>query len=647
MSYEVTSLLSEHEAPRSIDEKSALYDPTPEESKAIKLVERLFQKAKKARKPYDEKWLDYYKLFRGKQWKDARPSYRHSEVVNLIFRAIQSEVPILTDVLPKPEFTPQEPNDIELAKILNDVLSADWDYNCWAYNFTEILFDSHIYGTGFGEIGFDPDASGGIGSMTYESADPFYQYPDPRAVDVDKKCGYYIVAEPVDLEKLKADYPDKAQYLKPDVIEMTRRDKQANDQVRYKSPTDNRSIVDGTRSFDLEQGNEVLKITLYIKDTETIEEEIKEADDEGNESSTFVTKLKYPYGRQICIASGVLLDDKEMEEWREKKFPHIRLTNYMLPREFWGMSDVEQLESPQKIFNKLVSFQLDIMTLMGNPIWVVDTTSGIDTDNLVNRPGLIVEKEPNSEARREPGIQMDASVMQMIDRMKLWFDDVSGSTDVSRGVKPEGVSAAAAIEALQDAQQTRLRQKGKYIDAHMQQFGQKYLDGVFNFYTIPRMYRITNDENVTKYFKFHIDERPVMEEKPVTDPTTGQPMIDPQTGMPAIQQTQSIDPATGQPMTQKVALLRHFEQGADGQYYEGEQVEYNLSKKFDIKIATGSALPFEKSKTEQESLNLFDRGIIDAEEVLKNINYPNKEVVLKRMADKAAQQAQMAPPPKS
>lgn len=631
---EITSVLSEHEAPREVDSKSALYDPTPEEKKAIKLVERLFQRSKAARKPYDEKWMDYYKMFRGKQWKDARPSYRHSECINLIFRAIQAEVPILTDVLPKPEFIPQEPNDTELAKILNDVMSADWSYNNWAYVFTETLFDSHIYGTGFGKPGFDPDACNGVGSATLESGDPFYQYPDPAAVDVNKKSNYYIEAEPVDLDKLKQEYPDKKDYLKPDVLEMSRRDKQANDQVRYKSPTDNRSIVDGSRSFDLEGRNEALKITLYIKDTESVEEEVKQADD----TSLFVQKLKYPDGRKLVLVSGVLCEDKPMDEYLEKKFPFVRLTNYMLPREFWGMSDVEQLESPQKIFNKLVSFQLDIMTLMGNPIWIVDNTSGIDTDNLINRPGLVVEKEKGSEARRESGLGMDASVMQMIDRMKSWFDDVSGSTDASRGIKPEGVSAASAIEALQDAQQTRLRQKGRYIDAFMQDFGQMYLDIVFQFYTVPRMYRITNDQNVTRYFKFHVNDKPVMEEQPVMD-QMGQPQVDPMTGAPITQPVQ-----TG---VQKVALMREFHQGDDGQYYEGDQIEYNLSKKFDIKIATGSALPFEKSRIEQQSLNLFDRQIIDADEVLKNIRYPNYEAVLKRMADKAAQAAAMAPPPKA
>jgi hypothetical protein len=118
---------------------SGSYEPTPEEEQAIKLVEKCFSKAKAARKPYDEKWLDYYKMFRGRQWKDQRPSYRHSEVINLIFRAIQSEVPILTDRLPRPRFVPQEPNDYPLAQILNDVLDSDWISGNWDLKFTEIV----------------------------------------------------------------------------------------------------------------------------------------------------------------------------------------------------------------------------------------------------------------------------------------------------------------------------------------------------------------------------------------------------------------------------------------------------------------------------------------------------------------------------
>lgn len=588
------------------------YDPSPEDEKTIKLVDKLFAKAKQARKPYDHKWPSNYKMFRGKQWPDNRPSYRHSEVINLIFRAIQSEVPILTDGRPKPEFIPQEPTDMELAQVLNDVLDSDWEQGNWLYKLTEMIYDSHFYGTSFGCLKYNPDAAQGLGRIEFDSEDPFYMFPDPAARDVNERCEFFINAEPVQIARLKRDYPDVAQYLKADIMDLQRKEKaNVDDQIKYRSPTDNRAIFEG-QGFDSEAQDEALKVTLYYKDQAYVEEETKEVGDDGKEKSVFVQKLKYPQGRKVVVVNGVLCENGALE-YEDAKFPYQKMVNYILPREFWGMSEVEQLESPQKIFNKLISFSLDVLTLMGNPVWVVDNTSGIDTDNLFNRPGLIIEKEPGSEVRRDEGVQLQPYVLQMIDRMKTWFDDVSGSTDASRGIKPEGVTAASAITALQESTQTRIRQKTRNIDAFTQNFGQQYISRVLQFYDVPRVFRVTNDQNVTKYFKFHIAKHDEMH------PVTGQPTGD----------------------QYKMAHIRPYQRGDDGQFYEGEEKALQIRGEFDVRVSSGSSLPFEKTRVESQSYALFDRGIIDSEEVLKNIKYPNAEAVITRMADKKAQEQAM------
>ncbi len=603
------------------------YDPSHEEEQAIKLTEKYFSKAKAARKAYDQKWLDYYKDFRGKQWKEKRPSYRHSEVVNLIFRAIQSDVPILTDGMPKPEYIPQEPGDLELAEILNDVLASDWASGNWLYKLTEAIYDAHFYGTGFGGMPYDPDASNGAGRIVFRSEDTFCQYPDPSARDVNEDSNYHVHAEPQDIERLKRKYPHVAQYLKPDLIDLSRRDRaNFSEDTKYKSPTDSRMITEGQSGYDVEAKDEALEVTLYIHDPTYCEEEIAEKDPEtGGEKKAYLQKLKYPNGRKIVVVNGVLCENGPIP-YEDKKFPYLRLVNYILPREFWGISEVEQLESPQKIFNKLISFALDVLTLMGNPVWIVDNTSGVDTDNLFNRPGLVVEKEPNSEVRREEGVQLQPYVLQMIDRMKSWFDDVSGDTDASRGLQPGGVTAASAIEALQQASQTRLRQKTRNIDAFMQDFGKMYASRVFQYYDSPRVFRVTGSNNSTRYFKFHVEKRPVTEPRISVDPITGE------------ERTELVP--TGE--VQKIAKVRDFVLGDDGQYHLTQEREYQAQGEFDVRVNTGSVLPFEKNRIEQQSFNLFDRQIIDAEEVLKNIKYPNAESVLKRMAEKQAMAAQQA-----
>ena len=359
-------------------------------------------------------------------------------------------------------------------------------------------------------------------------------------------------------------------------------------------------------------------VWCWLKDDEIEEccdEERDEAgetvlDDMGQPVLKYTKKLKYPKGRKIVIAANVILEDGE-NQYEDGEIPLSRCQNYMLPREFWGISEIEPLESPQKIFNKLVCFALDVMTLMGNPIWIVPQTSGIDTDNLFNRPGDILEPADAQSAqgiRRESGVQLQPFVLQLIDRMRNWFDSISGSQDVTRGVNPTGVTAMGAIEALQEAAQTRTRQKLRLLDCYLQTVGQQYASRVMQFYTVPRIFRLTNKQGLDRYFKFSVS---------TTEDETGNPI--------------------------RVARIQKYVDNA-GQLAPSPEInEYQLRGRLDVRATTGSDLPFAKSEKEQRLTKMFELGIIDAEEVLKGMDYPNADLVLSRM--KAAQAAQQPPMP--
>lgn len=596
MSDQDYAILPEHAGgqPKPSEKATLQYEPGPEERKELKLVERLFTKAKNYRAQYDEKWLDWYKMFRGKQWKEQRPTYRHSEVINLIFQAIQSQVPIITDTRPKFEFLPQEPADYEVAEILNEVAQSDWAKHNWLYKLTEVIYEGFIYGTGLSSLTFNADKN----QIEYRSTDPFYFFPDPSAQDVNEECEHVIYAEPMDMAKIKAKWPEKAKYVKPDLIDLMKGSKTDLGPIKFKSPTDQRTVLEGGTTQDISDKDKALVVTLWVK-CEDMEDETEERPDPVTGELIPVVigeKLKYPNGKKIVICNGVVLESGP-NPYDDGEWPFQRWPNYILPREFWGISEIEQLEGPQKTFNKLVSFVLDVLTLMGNPIWVVDTTSGIDPENIFNRPGLILEKEPNSEVRREEGVQLQPYVLQLIDRMKEWFDQVNGSNDITRGINPGGVTAASAIADLQNAAQTRIRQKSRNLDAYLQNLGQQYVSRVFQFYTAPQVFRLTNNQGVNKYFKFHI---------------------------------QNAEDGT------RKAMVENFnEQGLS----TGIQ-EYQARGNFDVRVTTGSSLPFNKAEKEQRLYGLFDRQIIDGEEVLKGLDYPNYEAVQNRMMQKAQQAAQ-------
>lgn len=344
--------------------------------------------------------------------------------------------------------------------------------------------------------------------------------------------------------------------------------------------------------------NEVLVKTYYIKDDETIEEE--ENDTEGN--TKYVTKLKYPNGRKVIVINDMVVWDKAFEN-DDKDFPYQRLVNYINARKFWGISELEPLESPQRVFNKLVSYVLDVLFLMGNPIWIVDSTSDVDTQNLTNQPGLVVEKSPGSEVRRESGVQLQPYVLSVIDRVKEWFDSISGSQDITRGIAPGGVTAAAAISDLQNAAQTRIRLKIRNLEAYLQDLGQAYASRVLQYYTAPRVFRITGRAGAEKYFKMHITKK---------------------------------EDEKGN--AYHVANVQNF---TDSGLMSPEIKQYELKGKLDLRVTSGSSLPFSKAQNEQRLFSLFDRQIIDATEVLKGLDYPNYEAVLLRKQEADERQAQL------
>lgn len=547
--------------------------------------------------------MDYYKFFRGKQWPERRPSYRHSEVLNYIFSEVQTVLVLLTDNRPNIEVLPEDPSDIEFAEIIGHILKSKWDTNNWAAVVAEAITDASIFGTAVACVEWKPELLHGLGDFSFETEDVFYVFPDPntRSKVNDEYCDWIIRAKPVDVKKLKAKYPDYADFLNADLGDAggAFQDRDPLDEIRYKSPTDNRVLIEHDHEARSGRPSQVLEICCYMKSEEMVEEVVGEESDAdtGLVRELYQARKKYPNGRKIVIANGVLLEDGP-NPYEDGKFPFTRLVDHAMPREFWGVGEVEQLKSPQMIVNRLISYILDVLTIMGNPIWIVDTESGVETDNLVNSPGAIVEKTKGSEVRRESGVGLQPYVMETLQYMSERVLGKLGSTaDVSRGVAPTDNASGYAIAQLQEASQTRIRGKSRNVEYFLKDSGDLMVSRILQGYTIPRVVRLTNNQEAAKYFKFSINEYED-EEGEIT----------------------------------KIASVQEYQQDPDtGMYFEGEVKEIPLKSRLDVRISVGSSLPFAKLENRTLAEKLFDKGIIDAEEYLTQIEYPNKEKIIQRL----------------
>lgn len=613
-------------APRKLPASNVVgAQPTPEEKELAKQIDKLFEKYAKHRRRYDTNWVQFYKYYRGQQFPlGKRLSYKHREVINMVFQTVQSQTSTILDVRPTISFSPREPNDVEVAEILNEVFESDWQRNNWMDEVSAVLYDAHIYGVGNSYVGYDKNISGGRAGICFSAKDPFDYYPDPAATDVNKNCEGFIEARSEDIDKVRKEWAQSkyVSLLKPDLQDLSRSKRQAQLLVRTKNtdldlPATNVSY--GISPED-EDKDKVLVITAYLKPSDV--EEI-EKDDEGGDK-LYITRRKYPKGRKVVKINNYIMSDTELD-YDDLEFPFERLVNYILPREYFGQSEVEQVIGPQNVFNKLVNFALDVLVLMGNPVWKVPVDSKVNTRKLINQPGLIIEYAGERGPEREPGVELQPYVFQLIDRMEKWFNDTAGTQDVTRGVNPTGVTANSAIENLLEQASKRTKQKMRNLDSYLSQVGKHWVSRCFQYYTVPEIYRLTNKDGVSKYFKFHVEPYQAMQ---TNEDGSQSPML-------------GVD---GSPVMKKRAVIRGFlDHPAGGMVPSEEEKKYEIEGEMDVVVNTVSGLASTKSDTERLVMQLRQMEIIDDEEVLKRLDYPNYKEVLQRVAQEKASAAQSQP----
>ena len=152
-----------------------------------------------------------------------------------------------------------------------------------------------------------------------------------------------------------------------------------------------------------------------------------------------------------------------------------------------------------------------------------------------------------------------------------------------------------------EAAQTRPRMKNRNLDLYLQNVGQLMLHRYLQFYNGQRSFRITNKEGFPEYVQMYMEG-----DFPNKQVSVQRTTMTPQGAVAQPQQQMSVK---GEP---------------------------------DIRVSSGSALPFAKAQKAQTAIQYFQAGAIDEEELLKSVDWPNYEEVLKRVEERKQQMAQQA-----
>lgn len=590
------------------------YEVTDEERKDLALACSLYERAKKQKEKYAKDWNTYSDFYKGKQWDVTRPQYRASPVMNIARNVIQTVLPIMTDTEPGFSVGPKEPNDYDFANLLSILVKTWWDTRTCGYQIVETFFYMLTLGTGIIKVTWDPEENFSIGDVKIETVDPRDIFPCDGAVDFDKNCQWVIHRTKKSIAEVKQKFPKVSSEIRriassgsngSDKQDETMQAMTLRGDIVLVSPIDQKNTktdaVD-VQNYYGDDTKEIELIELWINDS-TYTEELS---DNGKDK---ITKKKYPRGKLITVIPECKLHCQSAENpYDDGKWPFVRFVDFVIPGQFWGEGEIEHVIPINRIINKIVGNILDYMNMMGNPVWIIDSNSGVTPEMISNQIGLIIVKNPGTVIDRLIPPALPAYIIQLYNQMLQFSDTVTGVHDVTQGRKPVGVTAAEAITTLQDAAQTRIRLKERNARMSLYQLGMLVISRMLQFYRLPRIVKITGKD------------------------TTEWPQF--------VEASIEKNPENG--MYKFLKKSSRFDEN-QGKYIEDMSAKYGTDSKgvFDIDIQTGTSVPFMREKMGSLALKLAQMGLIDQQATLDAVDFKNRDEVLKRMEQKQIEAQKM------
>ena len=611
-------LLTPHEAPKELPKKESKgQDPN-----LVKVIKRMYDGAKQARKKRDSNWSEYWDFYNGKQWgngfkKNTPPN------VNIQRAIVQTILPIMTDTSPSFGLVARDPNDFDFAELFVHVVRVWWNKRSLNHVLVESLMDACVTDVGIMKVTWNPDMDDGRGDVEVVVRDPRNVYVPKNAVDFDRDCPWVIDEYFMSRGKLSMLFQEHREDIKnaPTYNAPSEDSTDGDMRVHIVSAVDQavpRGPDDGSSGTDVVGDNEDLRVWEIWMDDDTVIE-VEEINQNTQEAETIVKK-KYPHGRMITMLPDAkkIVQDVENPR-RDGEKPFVRLVDMLVPRSFYGDGEIGPTIDTQKMVNKTFKTIFDWANMMSNPCWIIDNNSGVEPDMITNAIGQVIVKNPNTTVMRQDATSLPPQIFELYHTLMSLADTQSGVHDVTQGRKPAGITAATAIETLQEAAQTRVRLKERNLLVSLIRLGRLVVSDMLQNYTEPRIIQITGvDEakgNWPDYIKFYVEQTDDGENAPMYSPVTRKIVYDEEAGQYVEQDAQTGSPSVGD---------------------------------FELEVTTGSSMPYLKEQRSSQAMRLWETQAIDQQALLDVLDFPEKDQVLNRMNEEkaaAAEQQQGQPPP--
>lgn len=450
--------------------------PQPTQTVGKKEIEKAIQtlkdyKAGKAnlenRIVEEERWwrLRHWDVVRGKNpptGEEARPEPTSA----WMFNSIANKHADIMDNYPEPNVLPREQQDERDAQTLSAVLPVVFERNEYEQTYDQAAWYKLKHGVAAKGVFWSQEREDGLGDVDIRFMDILNVFWEPGITDLQASRNLFVV-DLRDNDLLEQEWPQLKNKLGGQVVDVKQYVHDDTVDVSNKS-----LLVDWYYKRMTPEGKTVLHLCKFC----------------GSEVlfSTENEPEKYPDGFYAHGRYPVQLDVLFPEEGTPVGFGYIAI-----------------MQSPQLYIDKLSQVILENSMMSAKVRYMAKKGAGINEQEFLDwsKPLVYYEGDPNNIQPIEVQ-QVGSNVLNVLQMKIDELKETSSNRDVSQGSSSGGVTAAAAIAALQEAGNKTSRDM---IQASYRSYTQEcylVIELIRQFYDEARSFRITGDLGQNEYIQY-------------------------------------------------------------------------------------------------------------------------------------------------
>ena len=449
----------------------------PIDEAAIRKANEILQRYKEGKASLDARVIKNQEWYRLRHWEQMfqegkvpgqsqydRIEYKKSA---WLLNSMANKHADAMDAYPEPAVLPRALDDEETAKQLSSILPVIFDNCDFEQTYSDNWWAKIKSGTAVYAVLWDPSASGGLGDIAIKDIDLLSIYWEPGKKDIQDSRNVFTLSIE-DNDTLEETYPQLKGKLSNAVLDI--KEYNHDDTI----DTSDKSIVVDWYYKVNRGGQTVLHYVKYVGDTVLFATENEQGYDDG-----LYTDGQYPF------VFDILYPDEGTPA---------------------GIGFIERYGSTQEYIDRLGSaIVLNAEEASRHRVLVKDSM-GINEEEFNNPYKRIVHVtgSPNDDNYRELSVNELSGVYVTILQDEInALKETSGNRDFNQGGTTSGVTAASAIQALQEEGNKLSRDQIKGSYRAYSKLGKLCLERIRQFYDMDRVFRITRESGDDEYVSFN------------------------------------------------------------------------------------------------------------------------------------------------